>query len=137
RRLLAGVDRIGVTIGPGSFTGVRIGLAAARGLALAAACPMVGVTTLAALAAATPLPAGPAATRPAALVVVLDTRRGDLYAQWFIALAGGWSATAPPSVATPASLLAAAPAPTFVVAGDGAGAVLAAGPGRVTCPAEA
>ncbi|HUN97575.1 MAG TPA: tRNA (adenosine(37)-N6)-threonylcarbamoyltransferase complex dimerization subunit type 1 TsaB, partial [Bradyrhizobium sp.] len=45
------LDRIAVTTGPGSFTGLRVGLSAARGLALAADRPAVGVTTLAAFAA--------------------------------------------------------------------------------------
>lgn len=45
------LDRIVATVGPGSFTGLRVGLSAARGFALAARRPVVGVTTLAALAA--------------------------------------------------------------------------------------
>jgi tRNA threonylcarbamoyladenosine biosynthesis protein TsaB len=45
------LDRIAVTVGPGSFTGLRVGIAAARGIGLAAKKPVVGVTTLAALAA--------------------------------------------------------------------------------------
>jgi tRNA threonylcarbamoyladenosine biosynthesis protein TsaB len=45
------LDRIAVTVGPGSFTGLRVGIAAARGIALAAKKDVVGITTLAALAA--------------------------------------------------------------------------------------
>lgn len=45
------IDRIAVTVGPGSFTGLRVGIAAARGIALAARKEIVGITTLAALAA--------------------------------------------------------------------------------------
>jgi tRNA threonylcarbamoyladenosine biosynthesis protein TsaB len=45
------LDRIAVTVGPGSFTGLRVGIAAARGIALAAKKELVGITTLAALAA--------------------------------------------------------------------------------------
>src|SRR5436309_3675421 len=45
------LDRIAATTGPGSFTGLRVGLSAARGIALAAGKPVVGVTTLTAFAA--------------------------------------------------------------------------------------
>src|SRR5438105_4638346 len=47
----ADLDRIAVTVGPGSFTGLRVGIAAARGIALAAAKPAVGLTTLSGFAA--------------------------------------------------------------------------------------
>jgi tRNA threonylcarbamoyladenosine biosynthesis protein TsaB len=47
----AALDRIAVTTGPGSFTGLRVGLSAARGLALATGKPAVGLTTLSAYAA--------------------------------------------------------------------------------------
>src|SRR3974390_3845695 len=47
----ATLDRIAVTVGPGSFTGLRVGVSAARGIALAARRPAVGITTLAAFAA--------------------------------------------------------------------------------------
>lgn len=65
------IDRIGVTIGPGSFTGIRVGLATARGLALASGKPVVGVSTLDAIARS-----APACDR---LMVVLDARRGEVY----------------------------------------------------------
>lgn len=71
----ASIDRIGVTTGPGSFTGLRVGLAFAKGMALALARPCVGVGTLEALA--TSIPAG--GWRAAAI----DAGRGRLYLQIF------------------------------------------------------
>src|SRR5258708_18261673 len=47
----ADLDRIAVTTGPGSFTGLRVGISAARGIALAAAKPAIGLSTLAGFAA--------------------------------------------------------------------------------------
>ena len=73
----ADLDLLAVTIGPGTFTGLRVGLAAARGLALAAARPLVGITTLEALAAG--------AAAPTAVFVAIDARRGELYGQAFAA----------------------------------------------------
>lgn len=70
----ADLTRIAVTTGPGSFTGLRIGLSAARGLGLARAIPVVGVPSLLALSLATQCD-------PAA--VLLDARRGEAYFQTF------------------------------------------------------
>jgi tRNA threonylcarbamoyladenosine biosynthesis protein TsaB len=75
----ATLDLLAVTTGPGTFTGIRIGLAAARGLALASGLPLLGVTSLEAVAAA--VPAEERAGR--ALLVAIDSRRDDLFVQAF------------------------------------------------------
>lgn len=74
----ADLDRIAVTTGPGSFTGLRVGIAAARGLGLAAGKPVVGLTTLAAYAA--PLIA---ADEILPVVVAIDARHDHVYLQVF------------------------------------------------------
>lgn len=75
---LTDVDRIGVTIGPGSFTGIRTGVAAARGFALALGIASVGVSTLSVLAGQW-LDEGGAGP----VVAAIDARRGEIYAQPF------------------------------------------------------
>lgn len=70
-----GIDRIGVTVGPGSFTGLRVGLAFALGLGAALDRPVVGVSTLDALAASVPA--------KGMVVAVIDARRGQVYARLF------------------------------------------------------
>ena len=96
------LDRIVVTLGPGSFTGVRVGLAFAKGLALALAVPCVGVGTLQAAALET---AGFA-------TAVIDARQGLVYVQGF-------------QDGTPRS------APEIATLADAAAAILAAGWDRV------
>src|ERR1700761_3511750 len=86
----AAVDRIGVTVGPGSFTGLRVGLAFAKGLGLALGRPCVGVGTLEALAASAP---GPGLT-----AAVIDARRDQLYLQAFD---GGAAVMAPDALDVP------------------------------------
>lgn len=73
------VARLAATTGPGTFTGIRVGLAAARGLALAAGRPLIGITTFEALAAAQA--ATDTANRPA--LVAIGAGGGDVYAQVF------------------------------------------------------
>jgi tRNA threonylcarbamoyladenosine biosynthesis protein TsaB len=70
-----GIDRIGVTVGPGSFTGLRVGLAFAQGLGAALGRPVVGVSTLDGLAASGGGD-GPAAA-------LIDARRGQVYARFW------------------------------------------------------
>jgi tRNA threonylcarbamoyladenosine biosynthesis protein TsaB len=79
----AAIDRravtlIAVTIGPGSFTGVRVGLAAARGLAVGLAVPLAGITTTAVLLAQS-------ASRDRLVIAAIDSRLGD----WFCAIGEG------------------------------------------------
>ena len=72
----ADVERFAVTAGPGSFTGLRIGLSAARGLGLARRLPVLGIPSLFALSLG--VEAGP-------VTVLLDARRGEAYFQSFSA----------------------------------------------------
>src|SRR3977135_873180 len=72
----ADLDRIAVTAGPGSFTGLRVGLSAARGIALAADKPVVGVTTLTAYAA--PIVAE---NREQPVICAIDARHDHVYFQ--------------------------------------------------------
>ncbi len=67
------LERIGVTVGPGSFTGLRVGLAFAKGLASALSIPAVGIGSLEALAD----------TERGNVVAVLDAKRGQVYLQAF------------------------------------------------------
>ncbi len=71
----AALDLVGVTIGPGSFTGVRVGLAFAKGLGLALGIPCVGVGALDALAAT--------AGSDGKVAAAIDARRGQVYLQLF------------------------------------------------------
>ena len=104
--------RIGVTVGPGSFTGLRVGLAFARAMALALDIPCVGVGTLRALAAS--LDAADLA------VAAVDARRGQVYLQAFRA---GRPAMTPEALAVEAAvdvLLALGADGSTPVAGSGA-----------------
>ncbi|OWV96237.1 tRNA (adenosine(37)-N6)-threonylcarbamoyltransferase complex dimerization subunit type 1 TsaB [Rhizobium sp. R693] len=75
---LSAVDRIAVTIGPGSFTGIRVGVAAARGFALSLGVPAVGVTTLAVMAEAQRLK-----TPGCPVLAAMDAKRNEIYLQAF------------------------------------------------------
>ena len=72
----AQVDAVAVAVGPGAFTGVRLGLALAQGLVLAWDRPLLPVSSLAALAMAAP----PGA---ASVLAALDARMGEVYGGWF------------------------------------------------------
>lgn len=70
------LDAIAVSVGPGSFTGLRVGLSVAKGLAWTVGCPVVAIPTLEALAHCAPRP-------DRAVAAVLDARKGELYAAIF------------------------------------------------------
>jgi tRNA threonylcarbamoyladenosine biosynthesis protein TsaB len=75
---ITNIGKIAVSVGPGSFTGVRVGVSTARGFALALKCPAVGISTLQALAydAAKLFPKSP-------ILSIIDARRDEFYAQFF------------------------------------------------------
>jgi len=86
------LDRIAVTVGPGSFTGLRVGISAARGLALAAGKPAVGLTTLSAYAATIV-----GQSRSAPVISAIDARHDHVY---FQIVAGDGSQLVRPKVAS-------------------------------------
>jgi tRNA threonylcarbamoyladenosine biosynthesis protein TsaB len=110
------IDAIAVTVGPGAFTGVRIGLAAAAAMAAAAGIPVIGLTTLEVVAAAQ-APEG----RP--LLVALESKRSDVYAQIFDA---GETPLSVPQAILPEAIAALLPAGPVALAGDGSAPVAAA-----------
>ncbi len=73
---LSQVEGVAVAVGPGSFTGLRIGLSTAKGLAVAASKPLVGVPTLEAMAWTLPFCAHP-------ICPILDARKGEVYCALF------------------------------------------------------
>jgi len=70
------IDMIVCSIGPGSFTGLRIGLATAKGLAVGRACPVIGISTLEAMAY-------PFRFSSAVVVPVIDAKKNQIYAALF------------------------------------------------------
>lgn len=111
------IDRIGVCVGPGSFTGVRVGVAAARGLALALNKPAVGVDALKALAAEarSSFPGRP-------ILAAIDGRRGDLYSAGY---AADGAVIATPAAVSVTAAFEWARAQGAALAGNGVDAILA------------
>lgn len=121
------LDRIAVTIGPGSFTGLRVGISAARGIALAADKPAIGLTTLASFAA--PHIAEDDA-RP--VVSAIDARHDHVYLQVFGA--GGRTLVSPKIAPLHEAVQAARSGPARIV-GSAANLIAAAWPKAEPPPA--
>ncbi|MEW6321784.1 MAG: tRNA (adenosine(37)-N6)-threonylcarbamoyltransferase complex dimerization subunit type 1 TsaB [Acidobacteriota bacterium] len=117
---LAEVDLLAVAIGPGAFTGLRIGLAAIQGLALALDKPVVGISALEALAVAAADARG-GVRGP--LGAWMDAARGEIFAALFDVAGGAAVERRPASVGAPEAVLeawASALPPGACFAGDGA-----------------
>jgi tRNA threonylcarbamoyladenosine biosynthesis protein TsaB len=114
---VAGLDLVAVTIGPGSFTGIRVGLAAAHGIVLAVGLPLVGITGFEAIAACVERGRG---NDGRLLLAALESRRSELYVQLF----GPDQAIGEPAAVIPEALgkwiTALCPAQPLLVAGDAA-----------------
>jgi len=120
------LDRIAVTTGPGSFTGLRVGLSAARGLALAAHKPVVGVTTLSAYAA-------PVVSEDRANPVIsaIDARHDHVYYQ---AVSGSGEELAAPQIAAIDDVLALASLGAPHLVGNAASILAERWPGDKAAP---
>lgn len=119
----AELDRIAVTLGPGGFTGLRVGIATARALALATGVPVVGMSSLAVMAERARLLLGELPSERK-LAVVVDARREANYVQVFGSESGAFLSV--PRLCTAIEAAAALPAGEIVLVGSGANAVGAA-----------
>jgi len=122
----ARLDRIGVTVGPGSFTGLRVGLAFAKGLALALDRPGIGVSVLEALGR------GPA--RAGFVAACLDAHRGQIYLQVFVDGRAAMAPDALPVEVASARLIELYAGGPALLVGSGARLLQAALPGALAEP---
>ena len=118
----ADLDAIAVSRGPGAFTGVRLGISIAQGIALALGCPLVPVSTLAVLARGG---LRQCADGDARVLAAIDARMGEVYAGGFAGDGAGLRALGPEVVAAPAAVALPEGGPwrgvgTGFAAGDGA-----------------
>jgi tRNA threonylcarbamoyladenosine biosynthesis protein TsaB len=113
RLVLDEIDGMAVSLGPGSFTGLRVGLSAVKGLALAAERPVVGIPTLDALASNLPF-------TPYVICPILDARKGDVYSALYKDGGRGLvERLTPYEVLSPLRLLEKIPLEETIFLGDG------------------
>lgn len=120
------IDRFAVTTGPGSFTGLRVGIAAVRGMAIAAGKPAVGVSTLASFAAPYM-----AADDTIPVVAAIDARHAQVYLQVF---GSGGRILVTPRIATLREAVHAATAGPCHLVGTAANQIAAAWPTAAPAP---
>jgi tRNA threonylcarbamoyladenosine biosynthesis protein TsaB len=106
-KTMGDVTALGVALGPGSFTSLRVGLSFVKGLALAKSIPLVGVPTLDVVAASVPL-----ANKK--LAAVLQAGRGRIAVGWYHAAENGWQADGPAAGTTAAELEQSIKKPTII-----------------------
>ena len=103
------IRALGVALGPGSFTSLRVGLSLVKGFALARNLPLIGIPTLDILAAAQPLSRFP-------LLAAIQAGRGRLAAGWYRRSRGRWRAKGEPLVVTAKALVEELESPVIVCA---------------------
>lgn len=108
----AGVTHVAVSAGPGSFTGLRVGMSAAKGFAFGWSIPLVPVPTLEALAMRFPL-------EGATICPVLDAKKKEVYAGLYRFDGGRWSSLAPDAPVAPERLPFLLPPGPVLFCGDG------------------
>lgn len=101
------IQALAVALGPGSYTGLRIGLAVAKGLAMSRGLPLIGVPTFDILAAAQPV-------QDLDLAIVLEAGRGRLGVGWYQAKEETWRAKGPAEVLKPAEFSKKIRKPTLI-----------------------
>lgn len=102
------VEAIAVSAGPGSFTGLRVGLSVAQGIACATGAQVVPISTLEALAHAAPMAGG-------AVCPLLDARMGEVYAACFERAGTEWRTHLEARLLTPERLVTTLPAPCTIL----------------------
>lgn len=113
------LDALALTVGPGTFTGIRIGVAAARGLALATDLPVRATTSLHVMALGAARELGDWGNEQT-MAVCMDARNGRLFAQFFGSLA---APLAPAMIGTPAEIIEKSGGRPLICVGSAAAAV--------------